>query len=52
MCKPRVRSMGRVPKAGEVAPEFELPDSTGARQRLSELTLDGRLVVVFYRGSW
>jgi peroxiredoxin len=44
--------MVKVPMAGELAREFELPDSTGVPQRLSELISDRRLVLVFYRGNW
>jgi peroxiredoxin len=40
------------PKIGEVAPDFELPDSTGALRELSELTARGPLVLLFYRGHW
>jgi peroxiredoxin len=41
-----------MPAAGDVAPDFELPDSTGKLRRLSELLSQGTLVVVFYRGDW
>lgn len=44
--------LGRVLKVGDRAPEFALPDPTGApvdaRQRLAA----GPLVVTFYRGRW
>lgn len=40
------------PQVGQIAPEYELPDSTGAPQRLSELAVAGPLVVLFYRGHW
>lgn len=40
------------PQPGEIAPDFELPDSTGAPQRLSELCAANPLVLVFYRGHW
>ena len=42
-----------VPEAGQLAPEFDLPDQDGNR-----VTLDGLLaagapaVLVFYRGHW
>jgi peroxiredoxin len=37
----------------EVAPDFNLPDSTGATVRLSQLAAaSGRLVVLLYRGYW
>ena len=41
-----------VPTEGEVAREFELPDSTGVPRGLRELTQDGPLVLLFYRGNW
>jgi peroxiredoxin Q/BCP len=41
-----------MPAAGDVAPEFELPDSTGGPRRLSELVSQGPLVLLFYRGDW
>ena len=44
--------MAKVPIAGELAKEFELPDSTGVPRRLSELIPDRRLVLLFYRGNW
>jgi peroxiredoxin len=44
--------MANIPVAGELAREFELPDSTGVRRRLSELISDGPLVALFYRGNW
>ncbi len=43
---------GKMPAAGEVASDFELPDSTQAPRRLSELVSRGRLALVFYRGDW
>jgi peroxiredoxin Q/BCP len=45
-------AMGKMPAAGEVAPEFQLPDSTGAPRRLSELVSQAPLVLLFYRGDW
>jgi peroxiredoxin Q/BCP len=44
--------MYSTPARGEIAPDFELPDSSGAIRRLSELTSQGPLVLLFYRGSW
>jgi peroxiredoxin len=44
--------MVEVPIAGELAQEFELPDSTRMARRLSELIAHGRLVLLFYRGNW
>ena len=37
---------------GETAPDFSLPDSTGASWQLSALTKDSLCVVIFYRGHW
>jgi peroxiredoxin len=45
-------SVGKIPVAGAVAPEFELPDSTGAPQCLSKLAARGPVVLLFYRGHW
>jgi peroxiredoxin len=41
-----------VPEPGAVAPDFQLQDSTGALRRLSALTAERPLVLVFYRGAW
>ena len=35
-------------KAGELAPDFELPDETGATRSLKEFLADGPLVLFFY----
>ena len=43
---------GKMPMAGEVAPEFELPDSTQTPRGLSDLVSGGRVVLLFYRGAW
>ena len=40
------------PAVGEIASHFELLDSTGTRRSLSELTSQGPLVLLFYRGHW
>lgn len=42
----------RALKAGDVAPEFSLPDSNGNLVSSRELMERGPLVVVFYRGVW
>ncbi|HEY2664284.1 MAG TPA: hypothetical protein VGI47_08085 [Candidatus Binataceae bacterium] len=42
----------KMPKAGAIAPEFELSDSEGRLRRLSELTTERPLVLIFYRGHW
>jgi len=39
-------------QAGETAPDFELPDSTGAVQRLADLCATNPFVLIFYRGHW
>jgi peroxiredoxin len=43
---------GALPLAGQVAPDFDLPDSAGVKRCLSELTAAGPLVLLFYRGHW
>ena len=42
----------RTPNIGDLAPDFELVDSTGNRQRLSAMVSHGPLVLIFYRGHW
>ena len=42
----------RAAKAGDVAPDFELPDARGRSVHLSNLLADGPVVVSFYRGGW
>jgi peroxiredoxin Q/BCP len=44
--------MPKIPARGELAPDFSLPDSTGIAQRLSDLTSEGAVVLLFYRGWW
>jgi peroxiredoxin len=44
--------MAKVPIPGELAKEFELPDSSRVPRRLSELISHGCLVLLFYRGNW
>jgi peroxiredoxin len=39
-------------KAGELAPDFTLPDAAGNPARLSERLQDGPVVLKFYRGGW
>lgn len=41
-----------VPETGEVAPDFELRDSTGTPRRLSALLARSPHVLIFYRGYW
>jgi peroxiredoxin len=35
-----------------VPSDFELPDSTGAPRKLSDLARDGTVVLLFFRGYW
>jgi len=42
----------RALKAGQRAPDFELPDMAGNRVSLAQLRGDGPLALVFYRGLW
>ena len=39
-------------KAGDVAPDFDLPDAAGQQVRLAERLRDGPVVLKFYRGGW
>ena len=40
------------PEVGSEAPDFELPDSTGAVRTLGGLAAGGALVLIVYRGHW
>jgi peroxiredoxin len=42
----------RALRAGDVAPEFELPDGHGGRVRSADLLQRGALVICFIRGRW
>jgi hypothetical protein len=44
--------VGNIPKVGDRAPEFELPDSTGKKRTLAELLSSENAVLVFFRGVW
>ena len=44
--------MERALKAGDFAPDFELPGVDGRAIRLSALLREGPVVVSFYRGGW
>ena len=46
------RALVTEPAPGELAPDFELSDSTGARHHLSGLVAQSPLVLLFYRGDW
>ena len=51
----QVKSIGveeRALKAGQRAPDFELPDFAGNRVSLAQLRSDGPLALIFYRGLW
>jgi thioredoxin-dependent peroxiredoxin len=43
---------GKTPGVGEIAPDFELPDSTGTPRRLSGLVAAAPRILIFYRGHW
>jgi peroxiredoxin len=45
-------SASKTPAPGDLAPDFSLPDRTGATVTLSGLTADSPCVIVFYRGHW
>jgi peroxiredoxin len=45
-------SDAQIPQTGQIAPDFELPDSTGAPRRLSALVAERLRVLIFYRGYW
>ena len=42
----------RARRVGEIAPDFELPDTRGGTQSLSALLNRGPVVLSFYRGAW
>ena len=44
--------MNETPKVGDAAPEFELPDSTGQKRSLKELTNGSNVLLIFFRGLW
>ena len=39
-------------QVGAIAPDFDLPDPTGKRVKLSALLANGPVVLNFYRGEW
>lgn len=50
-----LRSSGilqRVPKAGQKAPTFQLPNQDGHLVASSSLLANGSLVISFFRGVW
>mgnify|MGYP001168899914 CR=1 FL=1 len=51
----RVKSAGfegHALKAGQRAPNFELRDFAGKQVSLAQLSSDGPLALIFYRGLW
>jgi len=44
--------MTSAPHVGKIAPEFELPDSSGQPRRLADLVATGPRILLFYRGYW
>lgn len=40
------------PEVGAIAPDFTLPDHTGALTHLAEVRVGGPVFLVFYRGHW
>lgn len=51
----RVKSTGveeRALKAGQRAPDFELPDLAGNQVSLAQLRADGPVALIFCRGLW
>ena len=51
-CLPKLETRKPAKQTAALAPEFELPDSSGEVHRLSDLIAEGPAVVVFYRGYW
>ncbi|UDL96737.1 AhpC/TSA family protein [Lichenihabitans sp. PAMC28606] len=45
-------AQNRALKAGDIAPEFTLPDADGTSISSKALLTEGPLVVTFYRGAW
>lgn len=44
--------MQRIPRAGQLAPEFTLPNAAGVSVSLADLRARGLVVLSFYRGRW
>jgi len=44
--------MNRIARAGELAPDFTLPNASGRPVGLKELLARGPVVLSFYRGRW
>jgi peroxiredoxin len=41
-----------VPRVGETAPDFRLPNTSGEERRLSDMVKERPTILVFYRGHW
>jgi len=48
----RAEWLGKSLRAGDLAPDFVLPDCAGAGARLGDALRDGPIVLKFYRGRW
>lgn len=46
------RLVDRVPKVGDKAPDFTLPNAAGQPVSLAGLLAKGSVVLSFYRGRW
>ena len=44
--------LDKVLKDGDRAPDFELPDATGEKVKLSTLLQNGPVILTWYRGNW
>ncbi|MBW8051617.1 MAG: AhpC/TSA family protein [Cytophagales bacterium] len=44
--------LNNVPKVGDIAPDFTLPDQFGNDVNLSDILKNGPVVVSFYNGNW
>ena len=42
----------KLPKVGDAAPDFSLPDVDGAEISLADVRAKGPTIVSFYRGGW
>lgn len=48
----RSGQLDKVPKVGDQAPDFALPDTAGSTWDSSALRQNGPLLVTFFRGHW
>ena len=44
--------MGETPKLGDIAYNFNLPDSKGKNNLLEDMLGNGDVMLVFFRGLW